>query len=148
MKPLPRVVVCEDGDEYITRFRRLLGTDVALNPAAGFAQAKRLLDDGATALLLDLDFRRTNATDLVDEHGQPCDLRSDGERRRLAENQGILILRALRRAGVKTPTILFADLDDDAQADYLRQTLGPLVILSSREGVPAITEQIRRLLPS
>jgi aminoglycoside/choline kinase family phosphotransferase len=146
VNPLPMVVVCEDGDEYITRFRKLLGAEVVLAPAAGFAQAKRLLDEGAVAVLLDLDFRRTHASDLVDEHGQACASLADGERRHLAASQGILILRALRGSGATAPAILFADLDDGAQADYLLETLAPLAILSSREDLPSIARQIRRLL--
>lgn len=147
MRPLPTVVVCEDGDEYITRFRKLLGAEVALAPATGFAEAKRLLGDGAVALLLDLDFRRAEVADLVDQNGASCAVMADGERRRLAASQGILILRALRASGAVVPAVLFADLDDAAQADYLRETLAPLVILPSSESLPSIAEQIRRLLP-
>ena len=60
----------------------------------------------------------------------------DGDRRRrLAETQGILILRQLRAAGVALPAILFADLDDAGRADYLQRTLGPLAIGSSHLGI-------------
>jgi hypothetical protein len=144
----PSLVVCEDGDEYLARFRRLLGETFVLTPATGFAQAKDLLEQGATAILLDLDFRRAEPAKLVDEHGRCQATLSDGERRRLAGNQGILILRALRDAGITAPALLFADLDDEAQAGYLRTNLAPLVIVPSSESLPAIAAHIRDLVPA
>jgi hypothetical protein len=148
VNPRPAIVVCEDGDEYTTRFVRLLGQEVELKRASNHAQASRLLSAGALAILLDLDFRRTNSTELIDETGATNSALSHGERRRLAEIQGILILRALRSAGINAPAILFADLDDPGRGDYLARTLAPLIILASSESLPAIARHIRALAGS
>ena len=145
MTLLPTLVVCEDGDEYTTRFARLLGQEIALVRAGTHTEAARLLCDGALGILLDLDFRRTNPADLVDETGVTHDALADSERRRLAEMQGILILRALRVAGLMAPAILFADLDEPGRADYLARTLAPLTILPSSASLPSIAQHIRAL---
>jgi hypothetical protein len=141
------LVVCEDGSEYIDRFRRflagLLGPGTRFVPARNYAEAMASAAE-ADGLLLDLDFRRTPADRLVDEHG-PAPAALDAARRgRLSETQGILILRRLRAAGIALPAILFADLDDDDQARYLESTLAPLVVASGRLGLPEIAGLIRR----
>src|SRR5581483_12222103 len=104
-------VVCEDGAEYTERFRRFLGSQFRFVRAGHFAEALALAD-GAVALLLDLDFRRTQPALLVDERGE-------SGARSTADVQGILILRALRARGVTLPALLFADLDDAERAARL-----------------------------
>jgi hypothetical protein len=145
VKPNPSLVVCEDGDEYTTRFSRLLGQEIVFERATCYAEALRLLHTGALGILLDLDFRRTPSADLVDEAGATCPTLSEGERRRLAEIQGILILRALRGAGIVAPAILFADLDDADRSTFLERTLAPLVILTSSEKLSTITLHIHAM---
>ena len=145
MTPPPRFVVCEDGTEYLQRFTRFLGEDFTFVPATDFASA-RAAAANADGLLLDLDFRRTPRDRLVDENGPvPADL-DDDRRRRLAETQGILILRQLRGAGVVLPAILFADLDDEDRQDFLKQTLAPLTIASSHLGIRDIGALLRTVL--
>ena len=145
MTARPRFIVCEDGSEYLDRFTRFLGDDFAFVAAADFASA-RAAAGGADGLLLDLDFRRTPPDRLVDERG-PVTGSLDGERRRrLAETQGILILRQLRAGGIALPAILFADLDDGDRADYLRRTLAPLAIGSSHLGIREIGTLLRSVL--
>jgi hypothetical protein len=130
----PRFVVCEDGAEYRERFQRFLGGAFEFLAAADYASARDAAA-GAHGLLLDLDFRRTPPHHLVAEGGPAPQPLSDGERRRLAGSQGILILRLLRAAGVALPALLFADFDDPEQARFLEQTLAPLTIVSSRAGL-------------
>jgi hypothetical protein len=139
-------VVCEDGREYLDRFARFLGDDFAFVAAQDFESA-RAAATGSDGLLLDLDFRRTPTDRLVDERGPVAvaDL-DDGRRRRLAETQGILILRQLRAAGVTLPAILFADLDDDDRARFLERTLAPLTIGSSHLGIREIAALLRAAL--
>jgi hypothetical protein len=145
MKARPRFIVCEDGSEYMDRFTRFLGDDFAFVAAADFASARDAAG-GADGLLLDLDFRRTPPDRLVDERG-PVTGGVDGDRRRrLAETQGILILRQLRAAGIALPAILFADLDDAGRADYLQRTLAPLAIGSSHLGIRDIGALLRASL--
>jgi hypothetical protein len=141
----PRFVVSEDGTEYLERFTRFLGDDFAFLPARDYA-ATREACRAADALLLDLDFRRTPRERLVDERGPvPADL-SDDTRRRLAETQGILILRQLRGAGVTLPAILFADIDDGDRRAFLERTLAPLTIASSQLGIRDIGKLLRAVL--
>ena len=138
----PRFVVCEDGSEYLDRFRRFLGDAFDLVPAHDFAEALAAVA-GADGLLLDLDFRRTPPDRLVDERGPAPAALDAGTRARLAETQGILILRQLRGAGAQLPAILFADLDDPARARFLERTLAPLSVASSRLGLPDIAAIMR-----
>lgn len=137
-----RFVVCEDGAEYLERFRRFLGDAFDFLPAHDFSEA-RAAAAVADALLLDLDFRRTPPERLVDEQGPAPAPLDAGTRGRLAETQGILILRRLRASGLALPAILFADLDDAGQVAYLKQTLGPLTVASSRLGIAEIAALLR-----
>ncbi len=131
-----RIIVCEDGFEYIERFRRFVpGFDFVR--AGHFAEALALLP-GAAALLLDQDFRRTPRELLIDASGAHS---SDA----LPEVQGILILRALRARGVALPALLFADLDDSERASRLERELAPLSIVPSTEGLPQIATRLRAL---
>jgi hypothetical protein len=140
--PRRRFVVCEDGSEYIDRFRRFLGESFDFFPAGDYAEALAAAA-GATGLLLDLDFRRTPPERLVDEHGPAPTPLDAGTRARLVEAQGILILRRLRDTGVTCPAILFADLDDAQRRQFLERTLGPLTIAGSRLGLAEIAALLR-----
>jgi hypothetical protein len=137
-----RFVVCEDGAEYLERFRRFLGEAFDFLPAHDFAEA-RAAAGGADGILLDLDFRRTPPAQLVDEQGPAPALLDAGTRARLAETQGILILRRLRAAGVRLPAVLFADLGDAGQRAFLERTLAPLTVAGSRLGIAEIAAILR-----
>src|SRR5207237_1028493 len=100
---------------------------------------------GAQGLLLDLDFRRTDPARLVDESGAARAQRGAGERARLSEVQGILILRALRSRGVRLPALLCADLDDAERTERLQSDLAPLEIVPGSEGVFAREHERRAL---
>jgi hypothetical protein len=138
--PRPCFLVCEDGTEYIERFRRFLGHAFAFVPAPdlGAALAAAAADPPPRAVLCDLDFRRTPPDRLVDERGAPPAADDEGTRRRLAGSQGIFILRALRARGVRLPAVLFADLADAEQARFLERTLAPLVVAPSSVGLGEI----------
>ena len=140
--PRLRFVLCEDGAEYLDRFRRFLGESFDFLPAHDFDEA-RAAAAAADGLLLDLDFRRTPADRLVDEQGPAPAPLDAGTRARLAETQGILILRRLRAVGVALPAILFADLDDAGQVDFLARTLAPLTVAGSRLGIAEIATLLR-----
>ena len=137
-----RFVVCEDGNEYLDRFHRFLGEEFDFVVAHDYAEVCAVME-GAAGLLLDLDFRRTPAERLVDERGVVARAPDDGTRRRLAETQGILILRQLRATGVTLPAILFADLDDSERARFLERTLAPLTVAGSLLGLREIAALMR-----
>ena len=139
----PSFVVCEDGAEYIERFRRFLGDAFQFVPAHDLDDALAAARE-ASGLLLDLDFRRTPPEHLVDERGDAPLAPDEGTRRRLAESQGIFILRALRARGVALPAVLFADLDDAQQSGFLERTLAPLVIAPSSTGLRQIAALLGR----
>jgi hypothetical protein len=139
----PRWIVCEDGDEYLSRFGRFLGCEFEFVAARDFATALRCAT-GAEGIILDLDFRRTEPGQLVDESGRSNAQLPPGERRRLAEMQGVLILRALRRRGVAIRALLCADLDDPAQVRRLEDELQPLEIVPGSESVPRTGERLRQ----
>ncbi len=138
----PSWIVCEDGDEYLSRFRRFLGAEFDFVPAAGLQEVLSAAP-GAAGLVLDLDFRRSDPSRLVDESGSERAGLSAEERRRLAEVQGVLILRALRARGVRLPALLCADFDDPAQARRLEDELRPLDIVPGNEGVLQIGARLR-----
>jgi hypothetical protein len=143
---LPRFVVCEDGHEYTERFARLLGGSFTFKRAGHFVEALSAASSETAGLLLDLDFRRAAPERLVDEGGASSPHALPEEtRRRLAEVQGIFILRALRAAGVTLPALLFADIEDQGQVTYLERTLTPLTIVSSRTGLPEIARLLTQL---
>jgi hypothetical protein len=142
MKPL--VIVCEDGHEYLQRFSRFLGEELELVRVDDLASAQAACQRGPRALLFDLDFSRLPPDRLIDEEGRTAPRPRD-ESRRLAQMQGILILRALRAAAVTAPALLFADLDDPGRVKFLEQSLAPLQVVPSSEGMAAIAARIRRL---
>ena len=142
---LPTLLVIEDGDEYTLRFQRFLGQAIAFHRAISLASARVALGDQPLGLLLDLDFRRTPREDLVDDQGRANLSLSEGRFAPLSEQQGILILRALRAEGCALPALLFADLSDENQIRYLEAALAPLRIIPSDESLPNIAAEIRRL---
>jgi hypothetical protein len=142
---LPTLLVIEDGDEYTLRFQRFLGQSIAFHRVTSLAAARTALSDQPRGLLLDLDFRRTPREELVDDQGRTNLLLGDGGFAPLSEQQGILILRALRAEGCGLPALLFADLPDDNQTRYLESSLAPLRIIPSDESLPSIAAEIRRL---
>ena len=142
---LPRFVVCEDGTRVPRPLQPLPGRRLRRSSRRRDFESARAAAAGADGLLLDLDFRRTPPERLVDERGRRAGRpRRRTRRRRLAETQGILILRQLRAAGVTLPAVLFADLDDDERARFLERTLAPLTIGSSHLGIREIGALLRR----
>jgi CheY-like chemotaxis protein len=139
----PLVLVCEDGHEYLQRFSRFLGEELELVRVDDEASALAACARGPAALLFDLDFSRLPPEKLIDESGQRGP-RTRDESRRLAQMQGILILRALRAAGVRTPAFLFADLDDPGRVRFLETSLAPLAVVPSSEGMAAIRARLVR----
>ncbi len=143
----PLFVVCEDGDEYTLRFERFLGREFRFLRAPDGAAAQSALGSArVVCLLLDLDFSRAPAARLWGEDGPLPQPPVGDERARCATSQGILILQHLRRLGLRTPALLFADLDDESQVAYLESTLAPLAVVGSREGLAHIAERLRRLV--
>jgi hypothetical protein len=143
---LPLFLVCEDGHEYTERFERFLHRDFRFLRVPDWRAAEAAaLAEGAAGLLVDLDFRRLPAGDLLGESGPPACLPTPEEQARWSATQGILVLQYLRSRGIGLPALLFADLDDTDQAAYLERQLAPLSIVDSREGLAQLTARLRAL---
>jgi hypothetical protein len=143
---LPLFLVCEDGHEYTQRFERFLHREFRFLRVPDGRQAESAArNSGAVGLLLDLDFRRLPASDLLGEHGPPNRPPSPEERARWSATQGILVLQHLRSLGLGLPGLLFADLDDREQAAFLERTLAPLSVVSSREGLAQLAARLRAI---
>ena len=141
--PAPRWLIVEDGHEYIDRFRRFGGDRLHLDSADSLAGAREaLLAAPPDGLLFDLDFRRTAPHALIDEQGNSAEALPLADQQRLAAQQGIYILQALRRDGLTRRAILCADLDDPEQRAYLEQTLGPLCIVGSNTSLRELLDQM------
>jgi hypothetical protein len=140
----PLWLVCEDGTEYLDRFARFLGHEFRFERAGDAASLVAAAARGeARGVLMDLDFRRTPPELLVDESGRTSAALAPDERRRLAESQGILIVRELRARGHKLPVILFADLDDPGQVAYLAETFAPLAVTPSTESLTRLSQRLK-----
>ena len=139
-----RWIICEDGSEYFERFARFLDGEFEFVAAPDAASLLAALGTAASGVILDLDFRRTPPESLIDEQGASPPPPGEATRRRLAETQGLLILRLLRAAGDATPVLLFADLDDAERATYLERSFAPVEIVPSNEGLLQTAERMRR----
>lgn len=143
---LPLFLVCEDGREYTERFERFLHREFRFLRATDFRAAEAVArSEALTGLLVDLDFRRTPAADLLGEQGPPGRMPSPEEQARWSATQGILLLQYLRGRGVVVPALLFADLDDPEQSAYLERALAPLAVVDSREGLAKLAARLRDL---
>ena len=139
----PLILVCEDGDVYHERFVRFFGGELAFHRVQDLAGALAACGQRPVGLLFDLDFRRLAPASLVDEAGDTAADRTPDEARRLAEIQGVLILRGLRAAGVALPALLFADLDDPNRVEFLERTLAPLTVIAGGEGLGSVGARLR-----
>lgn len=141
-----RFVVCEDGNEYLERFERFLSTDYEFVQARCLTELLSRLSDAetTTAILLDLDFRRTDVSLLVDGEGHPLADASLEERKRLVKSQGIAILACLRRAHTTTRVLLFADLPE-AQSAFIEQRFAPLTIVPSHVSMRELQVELEAL---
>lgn len=138
-------LVCEDGNEYLERFERFLGTRYDFLQSRSLSE---LLDQLAAlvhppaAVLLDLDFRRTALPLLVDGQGRPLAQTNHEERQRSIANQGIAILACLRQRHPRIPVMLFADLPE-AQQTFLSQRFAPLTIVPSHVSMRELQSELQ-----
>jgi hypothetical protein len=152
MTDKPRFLLCEDGSEYLERFERFLSARFEFvqsrDAAALFLELEGATGDRArpfAGILLDLDFRRTDPARLITEQGLPIAQTSKEERARLVGNQGIAILSALRKKGWRIPVLLFADLEDPRQREYLESRFAPLEIIASHVGLDELQRRFEAL---
>lgn len=144
---MKRVLVVEDGDEYVETLRRFLSHRFAFERAGSGPEALRLLATGGwDAVFLDMCFDRVPDDLLL---GDPRDSaeRFGGDpvrgRAFLQEHQGVHVLAAMREAGHRVPVLLSHDFTAEPRRfERLAARHGPLDQLP--DFVPAEVE--RRLL--
>jgi len=143
----PRYVVCEDGREYIERFERFLGADFDFVSASDYATllARLEQDRAICGILLDLDFRRAEKSQLVDERGQSVAHLGQQALSQYTANQGIFILASLRERGIVKDVLLFADIDGAQHATYLTRTFAPVELIPSHVGLKELKERLLSL---
>jgi CheY-like chemotaxis protein len=108
-----KVLVVEDGDEYITNLTAFVSEGVRYRQAkSGGRACEMLLDELPDLVFLDMRFDRTPVEELLGDMVQLTG-RFNGDigraRRFQQDNQGLFILRALRDAGFRRPVILSYD---------------------------------------
>ncbi|HLT38316.1 MAG TPA: hypothetical protein VK034_18650 [Enhygromyxa sp.] len=110
---LIKVLVVEDGDEYITNLTTFVSEGVRYRQAKSGGRACEMLRDELPDLVfLDMRFDRTPVEELLGDMVQLTG-RFNGDigraRRFQQDNQGLFVLRALRDAGFRGPVILSYD---------------------------------------
>ncbi|MEZ4340753.1 MAG: hypothetical protein R3B82_29375 [Sandaracinaceae bacterium] len=113
---MPTLLVIEDGDEY-EEFARLFLADRFEHIVAAHTATEALAAAaGADALLIDLRFERARAEDLLGDAEDAAQRLFAGDldraRRWMKEQQGTLILGALREAGHDQPAVFVHDFPE------------------------------------
>ncbi len=113
MKRPIRVLVVEDGDEYLTNLTTFVSDGFEYAQAkSGRAACERLAAEPFDAVYLDMRFDRTPHEDLMGDL-VALTARFNGDigraRRFQQDNQGLFILRALREAGFSGPVVISYD---------------------------------------
>jgi hypothetical protein len=159
-----RVLVVEDGREYFDNLTRFLGGDFDFARAgdgldaiemfrAGGREGERcgaLLPQNRSAwdaVFLDMRFDRALRLLGDAEGGSVGATLNDRDRRYLAENQGAIILGALRSAGARLPVLFSYDFDAEPRRfANLSRRYGPLAYLPDSAGPAAIREALFTLI--
>jgi CheY-like chemotaxis protein len=145
---VPRVLVVEDGFEYITNLERFLAQDFELVRAGDGPEAlERLAGEDFDVVFLDMRFDRAGR--LLGE-GEELLHRFAGDpvraRRFLEDNQGTYILAALRAAGCTLPVVMSYDFDGEPRRfQNLARTHGPVSYLSDTAGPAEIRAALAAL---
>ena len=134
-----RVLVVEDGHEYIESLQRFMGEGFTLGRAGDGFEAMKCLEDGTwDVILMDMCFDRSSALlgkspELVRRLG------GDEERVRLhlEQHQGTYIVASIREAGHRTPVVFSYDFDAEPRRfSNLRRRYAPLAYLDDMAGPP------------
>lgn len=142
-----RLLVIEDGQEYITTLSRFLSQDFDMARAGdGGAALQALRETAYDVVFLDMRFDRVPAERLLGDLEQAA-ARCNGDRERglrfLEDNQGTFVLAALREAGHTLPVVFSYDFDSEPRRfRNLSKRFGPLDYLTDNAG----PDQIRAAL--
>ena len=146
-----KVLVVEDGYEYIDTLERFLGEGFSWTRAGSGPEALRLLDGGGfDAVLLDMRFDRVPEADLLGDLAATAD-RFNGDpvqaRHFLEDHQGNFILAALRASGVGVPVLVSYDFEEEPRRwRHLADTFGPVDYLPDNASPGDIATRLRGLV--
>jgi CheY-like chemotaxis protein len=142
-----RVLVVEDGEEYIRNLERFLPDRFVLHRAGSGAEALAALQEGPyEVIFLDMRFDRVPAASLLGSIDQVAD-RFNGDlqraRRFLEDNQGAYVLAAIRDAGCTLPVVFSHDFTDEPRRwNNLAERYAPLDYLPDNAGPEDVSERL------
>ncbi|MDD9941010.1 MAG: hypothetical protein OXU20_08240 [Myxococcales bacterium] len=146
----PRVLVVEDGDEYLQNLTRFVAGPVYLQVHTGAAALAALGEQPVDVIYLDMRFDRIDRGDLLGDVGEATrQMGGSQERayRHLQNHQGLYILQALREAGHgHLPVILAYDFShEQARFAHLARLHPSLTWVPDAITPEAIRSRILRL---
>lgn len=143
-----RVLVIEDGEEYIRTLGRYLGEGFQLLRAGSGPEALATLQEQSfDVIFLDMRFDRAPRELLLGD-AQAMAERAGGDAAQglafLVENQGTYVLAALREAGVTLPVVFSYDFDAEPRRwRHLSERYAPLRYLTDNAGPDSIRAALR-----
>jgi CheY-like chemotaxis protein len=140
---LPRVLVVEDGHEYIQTLSKYLGSEFEFSRAGnGFEAIELLSAELWHGVFMDMRFDRADRL-MGDMAALTSRFHGDSERaRRYLENQqGTYIAAAIRTAGFGQPLLFSYDFSGEpTRLAHLQQQYGPLAYLPDTAGPAEVRE--------
>ncbi len=143
-----RVLVVEDGEEYIRNLGRFLPECFELLRAGTGAEALALASQrDFDVVFLDMRFDRVALPDLLGDLQAVAD-RFNGDRERarcfLEDNQGTYVLAALRERGCTLPVVFSHDFSGEPRRwANLARRYAPLDYLPDNAGPTEVSERLR-----
>lgn len=151
-----RVLVIEDGTEYVESYERFLARGFAFRRAGSGVEALALLRAGAgadppfDAVVLDMRFDRAPEAELLGDLDEVAE-RFNGDavqaRQFLEDHQGTYILAALREAGCGLPVLLSYDFSTEPRRwERLAARYAPVGYVADEAAPVDVGEQLRRMV--
>jgi CheY-like chemotaxis protein len=146
---MSRVLVIEDGYEYIENLRRFMGAGFELGRAGDGEEALEILSrQDWNVILLDMCFDRADRL-LGEDPGLLSKMGGDPDRMRsyLEIHQGTYILAAIRQAGHSLPVVFSYDFDAEPRRfSNLQRRYAPLSYLNDVAGPPEFRSTLGEML--
>lgn len=142
-----RVLIVEDGHEYSETLGRFLREGFEwVRAGSGGEALQRLGSERFDAVFLDMRFDRVSDQALLGDLDATA-ARFNGDparaRRFLQENQGAVILSALRAAGLQVPVLLSYAFDEEPRRwARLAATLGPVDYVPDAAGPADVAQRL------
>jgi CheY-like chemotaxis protein len=149
--PMLRVLVIEDGTEYLESYERFLPEGFTFHRAGSGVEALALLRSEAPfdAIVLDMRFDRAPEGELLGDVDEVAE-RFNGDlvqaRQFLEDHQGTFILAALREAGCALPVLLSCDFSTEPRRwARLTARYAPVGYVPDEAGPTDVGDHLRRL---